>query len=268
MLQQAGVRIAHVLVHEEELVGDVVEVGGGLEGDGELGAEGFGHVGAVEPHLVGVDLLVPVAAAGGARLKGELIVEELGGAGVLGVLGDAVEEEDGAAHLDVVEGVGLGLVADDCAVGGDAWIDGGLDEVEDCGVGGVVPLGCHAVQTDSVFVAPGAGGGGGGRALLEDGRGHHLGGGGQGGGRRGGLWRCGLRRGHLRECDGGEAEDECCGEQIRQAHDRSPMNRIPRRRSLVLEGEGDQLGEGRSMESMTRTSMGSLARTSLRPRLS
>ncbi len=202
MLEQAGVRIAHVLVHEEELVGDVVEVGGGLEGGGVLGAEGFGHVGAVEPHLVGVDLLVPVAAAGGARLKGELVVEELGGAGVLGVLGDAVEEEDGAAHLDVVEGVGLGLVADDCAVGGDAWIDGGLDEVEDRGVGGVVPHGGHAVQTDSVFVSPGAGGGGGGRALVEDGCGHLLGGGDCGGhGQRGrGLCRrCTLRGCGLRE---------------------------------------------------------------------
>ena len=76
-----------------------------LEGGGVRGAEGLGHVGAVEPHLVGVDLLVPVAAAGGAGLQGELVVEELGGLGVLFLLGDAVDEQDGAAHLDVVEGV-------------------------------------------------------------------------------------------------------------------------------------------------------------------
>ena len=161
MSEQAGVRIAHVLVHEEELAGDVVEVGGLLEGGGVLGPKGLGHVGAVEPHLVGVDLLVPVAAAGGAGLKGELVVEELGGAGVLGVLGDAVEEEDGAAHLDVVQRVRVGFVAGDCAVGGDAGTDRGLDEAEDRGVVGGVPHGGHAVQTDSVFVSPGAGGGGG-----------------------------------------------------------------------------------------------------------
>ena len=83
--QQAGVFGSRMCgVHQQKLFGDVVEVGGGLEGDGVLGAEGFGHVGAVEPHLVGIDLLVPVAAAGSARLKGELVVEELRGLGVLG----------------------------------------------------------------------------------------------------------------------------------------------------------------------------------------
>src|ERR1039458_10083648 len=61
-----------------------------LEGGTIRGAEGLGHVGPAEPHLVGVDLLVPVAAAGGARLEGELVVEELGGLGVLVLLGDAV----------------------------------------------------------------------------------------------------------------------------------------------------------------------------------
>ena len=182
-----------MLIHEEELLGDVVEVGGGLEGGGVLGAEGLGHVGPVEPHLVGIDLLVPVASAGRARLKVELAVEEPGGEGVLRLRGDTVEKEDGAAHLDVVEGMSLGLVADDGAVGGDAGIDRGLDEVEDCGVGGVVPLGDHAVETDAIFVSPGAGRGGCGRVLLKDGCGH--------------LLRGSGRRGELREGAGDEAED-------------------------------------------------------------
>ena len=66
--EEAGLGVAHVLVHEQELFGDVVEVLRLLEGCSVCGAEGLGHVGAVEPHLVGVDLLVPVASAGGARL--------------------------------------------------------------------------------------------------------------------------------------------------------------------------------------------------------
>jgi hypothetical protein len=220
--QEAGVRIAHVGVHQQKLFGDVVEVGGGLEGDGVFGAKGFGHVSAVEPHLVGIDLLVPVAAGGSARLKGELIVEKLRGERVLGLRCDAVEEEDGAAHLDVVEGVGLGLVAHNAAIGGDAWIDGCLDEVEDGGVGGVVPHGGHAVEAEAVFVSPGAGGGGGGRVLEEDGCGHLLGGDNCGwrGLRGGGPCRCRtLHGGGLRGGAGGEAEDECCGESPGQSHD-------------------------------------------------
>ena len=156
--------------------------------------------------------------------------------------------------------MGVGFVAGDGAVGGDAWVDGGLDKVEDRGVGGGVPLGDHAVEADAVFISPGAWRGGGGRVLLEDGSGHLLGWCEQGGGRRGGL-----RRGDLGEGAGGVAEEQCCGEQIRQAHGSFSADQDSACADLVLEGEGDQLGEGRSMESMMRTSMGSLAGTSLRP---
>ena len=153
MLEQAGFRVAHVAVHQQELLRDVVEVFGGLEGDGVLGAEGLGHVGAVEPHLVGVDLLVPVAAAGRARLHRELAVQEFGGLGVARVLGDPIEQQDGAAHLNVVQGVRIGLVSGNCSVGGYILVHRGLDVGKVVGVGGGMPLGGHAVEQEAEFVA-------------------------------------------------------------------------------------------------------------------
>ena len=99
-------------------------------------------------------------------------MEEFGGLGVLVLLGDAVEEQGGAAHLDVVEGVGVGFVAGDGAVGGDVFVDCGLDVGEVVAVGGGVPLGGHAIEQRAFFVSPLVVGGDG--PLLEDGGGHLL----------------------------------------------------------------------------------------------
>ena len=207
MAEQAGFFVAHVGVHEEELFGDVVEVGGLLEGGGVGGAEGLGHVGAVEPHLVGVDLLVPVAARGGARLDGELVFEEPGGLGVLFLLGNAVDEQRGAAHLDVVEGVAGGFVGGDGAVGGDVLVDGGLDVGEVVAVSGGVPLGGDAIEQRAFLVGPLVVGGDG--PLLEDGDGHLLGGG--SGGRLGGG-----------NC-GGQSDGQACCKIFNQLHDFDPL---------------------------------------------
>ena len=134
---------------------------------------------------------------------GELVVEEFGGLGVFFLLGDAVDEQVGAAHLDVVEGVAGGFVAGDGAVGGDVFVDGGLDVGEVGAVGGGVPLGGEAVEQDAFFIGPlaGAGGiGGAGGPLLDDGGGHllrgrgggrDLGEGGGGNGEREGSGGCG-----------------------------------------------------------------------------
>ena len=229
--EEAGFGIAHVLVHEEELFGDVVEArwrsvdiefGGPLE-SGEIGcAERLGHVGAVEPHLIGVGLLVPVAAAGGARLEGELVFEEFGGLGVLVLLGDAVEQEGGAAHFNVVEGVAGGLEAGDGSVGGDVFVDRGLDVGEVGAVCGGVPLGGHAVQQDAFFVGPLAGAcrvGGTGGPLANDGGGHLLAGSGGRGGRL-----CGGCSGRLCGGRGGEANRQsCCCKYFHQLHGRVPL---------------------------------------------
>ncbi len=206
--KEAGFWVPHVRVHQEELFGDIVEVFGLLERGCVRCAEGFGHESAVEPNLIRIDLLVPVSAACCARLDGKLIFEEFRRLRVFLLLGDAVDEERGATHFDVVEGVAVGFVAGDDAIGGDVFIDCGLDVGEVSSVGGGVPLGGHTVQRDAFFVGPLTlvidGGDYSSRPLLDDGCGHLL---------RWGILRC---------CSGGNSEHQTCCQGPDQLHDLLP----------------------------------------------
>ena len=103
MVEQAGFRVAGVLLHEHKLLGDVGEFLGMVRDRCVFRAEGLGHIKAVEPHLVGIALLVPIAAFDVAGLCAKLVPEEGGGGEVALVLRDAVEEEKLAAEKDVVE---------------------------------------------------------------------------------------------------------------------------------------------------------------------
>ena len=91
--QQTGALVARPLGDEGDLPRDVVESRGLGERDRELGVERAGHVDAVEPHLVGVDALVPEAAARRARLSAQLLAQDLGGRAVALVTGLPVERE-------------------------------------------------------------------------------------------------------------------------------------------------------------------------------
>jgi hypothetical protein len=106
-------------VREQDLLGDIVEIGGLVEVGGVLGVERAGHEEAVEPHLVRVNLLVPEAAAGGARLLAELVAQGLQGNAVAVGGRLLVEREEDFAGRDRVEGVILLLVAGDGSVGRD-----------------------------------------------------------------------------------------------------------------------------------------------------
>ena len=71
--------------------------------DGRIvGIEGLGHVEAVEPHLMGVGLLVPEAAFGGAGMVLQLVAEGLHGGHPAGVAGAVIEDVKGVAGADVV----------------------------------------------------------------------------------------------------------------------------------------------------------------------
>src|ERR1700677_100373 len=104
-------------------MGDVIEVFGVMGDGGVLGAEGFGHVDAVQPHLVGVALLVPVAARSGSRLLRELVVEKGGGREIAWVVCYLVEEQKLAAEQDVVELMLVGLERGDGTVGSEKGVD-------------------------------------------------------------------------------------------------------------------------------------------------
>ncbi len=156
--EQTCPAVAHVCVHDLELTGDVIPVLRYTEGGGIHRAKRLGHIGPVEPDLVGVDGLVPVCSAGGTRLCHKLFMQELRGLGVLRILRHPVDDEQRAAHFYVVESMSFRLVAfDRCsAVGfaGDVLVDRGPHVGEVGSVGRLVPFGDHSVQQHAFFVAP------------------------------------------------------------------------------------------------------------------
>ena len=121
---------------------------------GVLGVKRFAHVEAVEPHLRRVDLLVPEAAFGSARMCLQLFAEEGGGFPVFFLAGGFVKEEEIAAGKNVIDVVLVERVGANGAVVGDEVVDAALDEVEVLFVvrGGVDAL--DAFQDEAVIVGP------------------------------------------------------------------------------------------------------------------
>ena len=94
--------------HQDELLRDVVEVGVFVKGCGILGTKRFGHEKAVEPHLRRVDLLVPEAAIGSARVSFQLFAQERGGFAVFFVAGVFIKEQKHSTGENIVEVVVVG----------------------------------------------------------------------------------------------------------------------------------------------------------------
>ena len=88
---------------------DGVSVFRGIVNGRIVGVEGLGHVQAVQPHLMGVGLLVPEAPFAGAGMVLELVAQGLHGGHPAGIAGAVVEDEEGVAGADVV-GVEVGLL--------------------------------------------------------------------------------------------------------------------------------------------------------------
>ncbi len=76
VIQKASLGVARVLLDQRDLFDDLVVGRRIVEGAAELGQERRGHVRAVEPHLIRINLLVPEAAVHGARLRFELALQE------------------------------------------------------------------------------------------------------------------------------------------------------------------------------------------------
>ncbi len=154
MSQKPGLRIAHVLIHQQQLLRNVVEILRLLKGDGVLGAKGRCHVRSVQPHLVGIDLFVPVSPARRPGLQGELVVNILRRLVVLRLLGHAINQKHGPSQLNLIQTMRVGMVVLDRSIFSYIFIDRSLDVAEVVPVGSRMPLGCHAIQQDSFFVSP------------------------------------------------------------------------------------------------------------------
>ena len=102
MVVQAGGFVPHVLLDVHELLVAVdaalhLVVAGLI-----LHVEGLGHIGAVQPHLPGIDVLVPEVALLGAGLGEQLAADGVDGLTVLLVPEDVVQDEQVLALIHIV----------------------------------------------------------------------------------------------------------------------------------------------------------------------
>src|SRR3990172_13047081 len=92
-----------MLFNKYKLMNDVCDHCGFREGSCILGKKWHRHVQAVQPHLVGVDQFVPIAAAGCARLALELGAQLMESCQVARVSGALLPGEKHFSRIDLVE---------------------------------------------------------------------------------------------------------------------------------------------------------------------
>ncbi len=103
MVKQAGLLIAQGIVGQNELVDDIIHFLAIVMKFGVLCVEGPLHVKAIQPDLPGIDFLVPVDSAAGARLIDKLLAKD-----VLGLLEPllpafCIKRKEGTAGIDLVQ---------------------------------------------------------------------------------------------------------------------------------------------------------------------
>src|SRR6266850_7363509 len=103
VIEEAGVLVARVVPGERALLHYIGVWRGPLERRGVFRDERAGHVHAIEPHLVGVDPLVPEAARRRARLRPQLSTQAIECRTVLRVAALAQQREEDLPRVDEVE---------------------------------------------------------------------------------------------------------------------------------------------------------------------
>src|SRR5262245_30676209 len=86
-----------------KLFGDVVERCVFMKDGGVFGVKRLSHVQTIEPHLGGVDLLVPKATFGSARVRPELRPQQTGSLTVFVLFRILIKKEKHSAQLDIVQ---------------------------------------------------------------------------------------------------------------------------------------------------------------------
>ena len=127
---QAGFFVPHVLFDVHELLVAVDAALHLVKAGLVLHVEGLGHVGAVQPHLPRVDVLVPEIPLFGAGLGGQLAADGLDGLAVLFIPKDIVQGEQVFALIHVIQIVLLGVVGLDGAILLHKGINEALGEVQ------------------------------------------------------------------------------------------------------------------------------------------
>src|SRR5690242_14075597 len=154
VVEQSGFRITRMGLDQHELRRDVAESGGLLEHGRILCVKRFGHVEAVEPHLVRISLFMPEAAGRRSRLHVNLLADDGCRLVVLLFSCPAVEKQEFAAEGYFVETEVLRLVRGDCAVIGHQPVHAMLDITEVPGVSRVLPYVGEPSEEDVLVIGP------------------------------------------------------------------------------------------------------------------
>ena len=110
MAVEARGRVVSLFSSHPELEGDIVKVRDRLVEMGKGRIEGFRHVQAVQPHLIGIGLLVPEGAGLGAGLSVELLTGRQDRFRIADVRRDLVQGNQRPGGTDMVQIVILQLV--------------------------------------------------------------------------------------------------------------------------------------------------------------
>ena len=116
MTEQFGFRIVHLCPDSTELAADILVAFAVLIFTGVLSVEHLGHIQTIQPHLVGVNGLVPEIALMGTGLTEQLAIEGINGLAVLFLAALGVDIKKNTALADVVQIIVLFLEAADAAV--------------------------------------------------------------------------------------------------------------------------------------------------------
>jgi hypothetical protein len=104
-------------LHQDELLSNIAEGCVVVKRRGIFGIEGLTHVEPVEPHLRGIDLLVPEASVRRPWLLFQLLTQQSGRLLVLFLFGVLVKSKESSAGENIIEVVILQLVGANSTVG-------------------------------------------------------------------------------------------------------------------------------------------------------
>ena len=113
---QAGLFVPHVLFDVHELLVAVDAALHLVKAGLVLHVEGLRHIGAIQPHLPRIDVLVPEVALLGAGLGEQLAADGVNGPAVLLIPEDVVQGEQVLALVYVVQVILLGVIGLDGAI--------------------------------------------------------------------------------------------------------------------------------------------------------
>ena len=154
VIEQTGLWVSGVPLNSDDLMSHIVEPCRLVESRGELGIERGGHIDTVQPHLVGIDLLVPEAPFLSAWMGPQLLPQQRSSLFVALVTGGFVQEEQQLALVDLVKIVLFRTIGPDAAIWTDEFVNIPLDKGIDFLLTGFLPQLLQGKESYTGLVMP------------------------------------------------------------------------------------------------------------------